>query len=128
MSIIARTYHRGLKRSYIDKEVDLLSSKKIKRLPDYHKQGLEQSAYDWSLEHRNKIKKRKEVEERYHCQVYLKLYPSTCKCTLDVVIRSTNDIIDDHDSILLAKTRIAKVIKPGRTFFLIKYDEYNFLY
>lgn len=109
---MATIYHRGLKRCYINEEVDLSSSsKKIKRLNDYQLQ---------TLEHKNQIKKRserkKEVDEEYHCQVYLKLYPSTCKCTLDVLVKSTNDIIDDNDSILLAKTRLAKIIKPGRNF------------
>lgn len=105
MSIMATIYHRGLKRAFIDEEIDLSSSKKIKRLRDYHQQ---------EFEHRHKIKKI-EVGKEYYCQVYLKLYRLTCKCTLDVLVKSTNDIIDDNDSILLAKTRIAKVIKPGKT-------------
>ncbi len=116
---MATIYHRGLKRAFIDEEIDLSSSKKIKRLRDYHQQELEQSTYDWSLEHRHKIRKSNEkkieVGKEYYCQVYLKLYRLTCKCTLDVLVKSTNDIIDDNDSILLAKTRIAKVIKPGKT-------------
>ncbi len=106
---MATIYHRGLKRGFIDEEIDLSSSKKIKRLRDYHQQ---------ELEHRHKIKKSNEkkieVAKEYYCQVYLKLYRLTYKCTLDVLVKSTNDIIDDNDSILLAKTRIAKVIKPGK--------------
>ncbi len=54
--------------------------------------------------------------KRYYCQVYLKLYPETCKCTLDVIVKSTNDIIDDVDLILLGKSQIGKVIKPGKMF------------
>ncbi|CAF3077901.1 unnamed protein product [Rotaria sp. Silwood2] len=114
---MATIHHRGMKRSFIDEEVNLLSSKKIKRLGDNHKQNLKPSTCDWSLQHKNKFKiikeEKYEFEEEYHCQVYLKLYSTTCKCTLDVIVKSTNDIIDDDDSILLAKTRIAKVIKPG---------------
>ena len=117
--IMAAVYHRGLKRYYIDDEIDLTSPKKVKRLRDYHQQEFKQSVYDWSLQYRNKIKRNKErekeTEKEYHCYAYLKLYPTTRKCTLDVVVKSTNDIIDDTDSILLAKTRIAKVVKPGRT-------------
>jgi len=82
---MADIYHRNLKRCYINKKHDLLSRKKIKR-----------------------------VLLEYYCQVYLKLYPTTCKCTLDVIVKSTNDIIDDKDLILLGKNRIGKFIKPGR--------------
>ena len=110
MSIMAAIYHRGIKRYYIDEEVDVSSSKKIK----YHQEELKQSAYDRPL----KYKKKKKQE--YHCQVYLKFYPKTSKCNLDVIVKSTNDIIDDNDSILLAKTRIGKLIKPGRINFFIK--------
>jgi hypothetical protein len=86
-------YHRSLKRCYINEKVDLSSSKKIRRL---------------SLEYKNKVE--------YYCQVYLRLFPATYKCTLDVIVKSTNDIFNDVDLILLGKTRIGKVIKPGRIF------------
>jgi hypothetical protein len=105
MSIIHR---RSLKRGFIDDEVDVSSSKKIK----FYQQDLKQSTLQ--------LKNRKKIRREYHCQVYLKLYPTTSKCTLDVIVKSTNDIIDDHDSILLAKTRIGKLIKPGRMLNLIK--------
>jgi len=91
---MAAIYHRGLKRCYINEKDDLLLTKKMKPL---------------SLE--------------YHCQVYLKLYPRTCKCILDVIVKSTNDIIDDKDLILLGKSRIGKIIKPGRIFNNIKKNE-----
>ncbi|CAF3961257.1 unnamed protein product [Rotaria sordida] len=114
---MATIYHRGVKRSFINEEVNLLSSKKIKRLQDNHEQDLRPSKYDLSSQYENQFKrineKKNEFEEEYHCQVYLKLYSTTCKCTIDVIVKSTNDTIDDDDSILLAKTRIAKVIKPG---------------
>ncbi len=102
MSIMASIFHRGIKRYYIDEEVDVSSSKKIK-----------QSTYDRSLKYQKKKK------QEYHCQVYLKFYPKTSKCTLDVIVKSTNDNIDDNDSILLAKTRIGKLIKPGRINFFV---------
>ncbi|CAF1030473.1 unnamed protein product [Adineta steineri] len=115
MSIMASIYHQGLKRCYIDDEdIDISSSsKKLKRLDKYHQQEFEQSAYQWSLQWQNKIKKNHKKKKEYHCQVYLKFYRATNKCTLDVIVKSSNDIINDNDSILLAKTRIPKIIQPG---------------
>ncbi|CAF1102047.1 unnamed protein product [Adineta ricciae] len=66
-----------------------------------------------SIQYTKKILKKKDRRKEYHCQVYLKLYPTTCKCTLDVIVNSTNEIISDNQSILLARSRLGKVIKPG---------------
>ena len=119
MSIMTTVYRRGLKRCLIDEEVDILSPKKIKRFQDNHQeQKAKPLTYRWSLKYKNQVNqtttdKKNGLEAEYYCQVYLKLYPKTCKCTLDVVVKSTSDILDDTDLILLAKTRTAKVIKPG---------------
>ncbi|UJR07688.1 hypothetical protein I4U23_011973 [Adineta vaga] len=99
-------YHQSLKRFYLDDEEDdddLSSRKKKKHLRTYPEHEFQQ----WSI-----IQKKKLIKE-YFCQVYLKLYPTTSKCTLDVIVKSTNDIIDDNQSILLAKSRIGKRLKPG---------------
>ena len=93
-----------MKQFYVDNKFSYPISKNIKRLRDYRIAG------DWSLEHRNKIQR-----EQYHCQVYLKFFPSTLKCTIDVIVKSKNKFVDndDIDSILIGKTRIARTMKPG---------------
>jgi hypothetical protein len=103
-------------------------TKNVKQFRDYQEQQqlitrCKRSSCDWSLQHRKKAKRiseeeeeEEEEEQQYHCQVYLKLFPSTLKCSLDVIVKSTKNIIDDDiDSILIAKTRIPKLIKPGKT-------------
>ncbi|CAF0872982.1 unnamed protein product [Rotaria sp. Silwood1] len=119
MLIMATITHREMKRCYIDDKITFPISKSIKRLRDYDEQK-QLIKCDRSLEHRKKIQrineKEEEQQQQYHCQVYLKLFPSTLKCSLDVIVKSinkqTNDI-DDSDSILIAKSRIPKTIKPG---------------
>jgi hypothetical protein len=98
---MATILNRGLKRGYIDEKVDLLSSKKIKRL---------------SLKYQNTFE--------YYCQVYLKFYPITYKCTIDVIVKSNNDIIEEKDSVLLGKSRIGKMIQPGRDYLMIKINQF----
>jgi hypothetical protein len=92
-------------------------SNNLKRLRDYQDQQ-QLITCDWSLQKRKKIKRtsEKEDEQQYHCFVYLKLFPSTLKCSLDVIVKSIHklpDVNEDIDSILIAKTRIPKVIKTG---------------
>ncbi|CAF1398287.1 unnamed protein product [Rotaria magnacalcarata] len=116
---MATIIHRAMKQHYIDNKITFPISKGIKRLRDYqeHRQLIK---CDRSLEHRKKVQRINEKEEeqhqQYHCQAYLKLFPSTLKCSVDVIVESinkqTNDS-DDIDSILIAKTRIPKTIKPG---------------
>ncbi len=73
---------------------------------------------DWSIQNKNKKFKKEEQEQEYNCQVYFKFFPSTLKCSLDVIVKSINKSIDndDNDSILIAKTRIPKIIKSGLCF------------
>ncbi len=103
--------HRQMKRYHIDNELNYPISKNVKQ---------EFISRDWSLQNSKKLKRINEKEEeqqQYHCQVYLKLFPATLKCSLDVIVKSINKFIDDNDddsdSILIAKTRIPKIIKPG---------------
>ncbi|CAF2941080.1 unnamed protein product [Rotaria sp. Silwood2] len=117
MLIMATITHQEMKRCYFDDKITFPISKSIKRLRDYDEQK-QLIKRDRSLEHRKKIQRinEKDEEQQYHCQVYLKLFPSTLKCSLDVIVKSinqqTNDN-DDIDSILIAKSRIPKTIKPG---------------
>jgi hypothetical protein len=101
-----------MKRYHIDNELNYPVSKNIKQ---------ELIDREWSVQNFKKLKRinEKEDEQEYHCQVYLKFFPSTLKCSLDVIVKSTNKFIDDNDdkdSILIAKTRIPKRIKPGWNF------------
>ncbi len=91
---------------HIDNELNYPISKNIKR---------QLISHDWSEQNTKKFKRNYEEEQEYHCQVYLKLFPSTLKCSIDVIVKSTKKFIDeyDNDSILIAKTRIPKTIKPG---------------
>jgi hypothetical protein len=98
-----------MKRYHIENELTYPISKNVKQ---------QLISRDWSLQNSKKFKRNneKEEEQQYHCQVYLKLFPSTLKCSLDVIVKSINKLIDDNDdndSILIAKTRIPKIIKPG---------------
>jgi hypothetical protein len=98
---------RQMKRyHHIDNELNYPISKNIKR---------QLISHDWSEQNTKKFKRNYEEEQEYHCQVYLKLFPSTLKCSIDVIVKSTKKFIDeyDNDSILIAKTRIPKTIKPG---------------
>ncbi|UJR38482.1 hypothetical protein I4U23_031150 [Adineta vaga] len=119
MLIMATISHRQMKRHSIDHSFTFPIAKNIKRLRDYS------SKHDWTLECKRKLKKgyhRKGEEEEeqqhqeYHCYVYLKFFPSTLKCSIDVIVKSTeitsNDY-DDQEAILIGKTRIAKPIKSG---------------
>jgi hypothetical protein len=86
-------------------------SNNLKRLRDQ-----ELISCDWPLEKRKKFKKnskKKDDEQQYHCYVYLKLFPSTLKCSIDVILNKLNYFNEDNDSILIAKTRIPKIIKSG---------------
>ena len=94
---------RQMKRYNLDNELTYPISKKIKK---------EFLSKDWSIQKRKKFH-----EEEYHCQVYLKFFPSTLKCSLDVIVKPVNQFLDETDSILIAKTRIPKTIKPGLFFF-----------
>jgi len=112
---MATIAHRQMKRCYIENDLNFPISKNLKRLRDY------QDKHDWPLEYRKKVKRSNKIEDeeqqqQYHCQVYLKLFPSTLKCSIDVIVKSINKLTednDDPDSILIAKTRIPKTIKPG---------------
>ncbi|CAF0893279.1 unnamed protein product [Rotaria sordida] len=118
---MATITHREMKRCYFDDKITFPISKSIKRLRDYDEQK-QLIKCDRSLEHRKKIQRisqkeeEEEEEQQYHCQVYLKLFPSTLKCSLDVIVKPINKQTkdsDDIDSILIAKSRIPKTIKPG---------------
>lgn len=118
MLIMATISHQKMKRCYFDDNITFPISKAFKRIRDYQEEQ-QLFKHDWSLEHRKKIRRinEKDDEQQYHCQVYLKLFPSTLKCSLDVIVTTTNKLTnetDDVDSILIAKTRIPKIIKPGR--------------
>jgi len=123
------TTQRGMKRCYDDDndddKIDFSPPlKSIKRLRDYQHQLFshhrQRTSFDWSFDRRKKQEwtsekqEKKEEQQFYDCHVYLKLYPSTLKSTLDVVILQSNEIInEENNSILLAKSRISKLIKPG---------------
>lgn len=101
--------HRQMKRYHIDNQFNYPISKKIKQ---------EFITNDWSLQKtRKKLKKINEnhecFEQEYFCQVYLKFYPSTLKCSLDVLVQTNDRFEHQNDSILIGKTRIGKVIKSG---------------
>ncbi len=110
MLIMTTIPRRQMKRYHIDNELTYPISKNIKR---------QLISRDWSVQNSKKFKRNSEKEDeqqQYHCQVYFKLFPSTLKCSLDVIVKSTKKFIDDeddNDSILIAKTRIPKIIKPG---------------
>ena len=97
-----------MKRYHIDNELNYPISKNIKR---------QLISRDWTVQTNKKFKRNLEKEEEeYHCQVYFKLFPSTLKCSLDVIFKPTKKLIgddNDDDSILIGKTRIPKIIKPG---------------
>lgn len=118
MLLMATITHRTMKRYYIDDKFTLPISKGIKRLREYQEQN-QLIKRDQSLEHRKKFQKiheKEDEQQQYHCQVYLKLFPLTLKCSIDVIVKSTNTETndnDDIDSILIAKTRIPKHIKSG---------------
>lgn len=98
---------RQMKRIHIENQLTYPIAKSIKR------QLLSRT---WSIENNKKLKtNHDDIEQRFaHCYVYLKFFPSTLKCSLDVIVQSNNKSTEhDHDSILIGKTRIAKVIKPG---------------
>ncbi|CAF1663044.1 unnamed protein product [Adineta ricciae] len=121
MLIMATITRRQMKRHSIEHNFTFPLARNFKRLRDYS------SKHDWTLEYKRKLKKsyhRKEEDkdeeqqqqQQYHCYVYLKFFPSTLKCSIDVIVKSTelslNDS-DDQDAILIGKTRIAKPIKSG---------------
>ncbi|CAF3638803.1 unnamed protein product [Adineta steineri] len=106
--------HQQMKRYYIDQNLTFPIPKNFKRLRDCS------SKHDWTVESRKKLKKQEEEhhhqQQQYHCQVYLNLFPSTLKCSIDVIVKSIDKSIDDYNdnnSILIGKSRIAKMIKPG---------------
>ena len=103
MLIMAAITHQETKQYHIDSKLSFPISKSIKRLRDYdeHEQLFTSK---WSLEHRRKVQRindGREEEQQYHCNVYLKLFPSTLKCSIDVIVKSINkpDVIvnDDND-------------------------------
>lgn len=101
--------HRQMKRYHIENHrFDYPISKKIKQ---------EIISNDWSLQKtRKKLKKihdNQHFEQEYFCQVYLKFYPSTLKCSLDVLVQTNHKFDHQNNSILIGKTRIGKVIKSG---------------
>jgi len=104
---------RQMKRYHIENELNYSIAKNAKQ---------ELIHRDWSIQNRKKFKKINEIDDEleYHCQVYLKLFTSTLKCSLDVIVKSTNKLIDDnnedHQAILIEKTRIPKIIQPGWIF------------
>ena len=144
MLIMATVTHRATKRCHFAADQPLVlpsvssPSKRIKRTRDsqhHHHHSPQQqvirhcrrSSCDWTSNYRKKVRrtseKRGEEEEddddeerQYHCYVYLTLYPSTVKCSIDVIVKSTNAISDESDakdSILIGRTRIGRSIKTG---------------
>lgn len=97
----------------------------------FNHQRCKRSSCDWSLNHRKKIKRTSEKRasqlddnddehfhsHQYHCFVFLKFYSSTLKCSIDVLVKSNDqlptDLSDDQQSILIGKSRISRSIKPG---------------
>ena len=69
-------------------------------------------ASDWSPR-----KKVKSLAEQYHCHVYLHLFPSTSKCSIDVLVQSQRDLSSSlpaaEAGILIGRTRLAKSIEAN---------------
>lgn len=107
-------------KNYCEEEEKLFNHQRCKR-----------SSCDWSVNHRKKIKRTSEKRvsqlddnddehfphHQYHCFVFLKFYSSTLKCSIDVLVKSNDqlptDSSDDQQSILIGKSRISRSIKPG---------------
>lgn len=73
-------------------------------------------ASDWPTSSSRK-KRKSSVPEQSHCHVYLRLFPSTLKCSIDVLVHSQKDIssplIDTDRTILIGQTRLAKSIEAN---------------
>lgn len=114
---MATIIHRDMKERHVDDKLKFPNLKTIKRLRDYEEHE-PLIIPDWSLGNRKKIQKldENEDEQQYHCKVYLKLFPNTLKCSIEIIVKSIDKLVDDNDdidSILIAKTRIPKPIKSG---------------
>lgn len=131
--------HRPIKRNHIDCCDDQLilsnidsTTKKTRRSTDYQEhhyyqeesRSCKRSLCDWPPTHRKKIKTTSEKrvsdddkEQQYHCHAYLRLFPSTLKCSIDVIVRPVteekSDELFDDGSILIGRSRIAKSIPTG---------------
>lgn len=108
MLTMTKIPHRQMKRYHIEDDFNYPITKNVVKR--------ELIDRNWSIQNRKKFKKSNEDEQEYHSQVYLKFFPSTLKCSLDVIVKSTNKLFDENDekdSILIAKSRIPKIIKPG---------------
>lgn len=138
MLIMATCTSRPTKRSYPDYSNDPLILSTIDSISstiscsqdyrDYHAQcqcslRRKRHSCDWPLPHSKKIKVTsekkatdQEKEQQYHCQVYLRLFPSTSKCSIDVIVKPVKSPIDESlelDSIVIAKSRLPKTIRTG---------------
>lgn len=131
--------HRPIKRNHIDCCDDQLilsnidsTTNKTRRSTDYQEhhyyqeesRSCKRSLCDWPSTHRKKIKTTSEKrvsdddkEQQYHCHAYLRLFPSTLKCSIDVIVRPVteekSDELFDDGSILIGRSRIAKSIPTG---------------
>lgn len=99
MLTMTKITQRQMKRYHIDNEVNVIKNEFLDQ--------------NWSIQKRKKLKNFDQNEYEYYCYVYMKLFPSTLKCSIDVIVKSNNQLIDDNDSILIAKSRIPKIIQPG---------------
>lgn len=108
-----------MKRFQIENQFAYPISKSIKR---------QLLSHAWPIENSKKFKKNASHEQqqhRSHCFIYLKFFPSTLKCSLDVLVQS-NDKSPPDDSILIAKTSISKVIKTGSSYSMLFFSTNEF--